>query len=385
MRSFIKSVIFPLAVTLPLIGLCGCVHSTEFTTYPDDLSGHVAETVEEGLVIDLDIDQPGAVVLGEYGTSSLRADEEMMVSFLDCISDSMKSVAVDEWLDGEHHYAVRTEKGAYAEFVQPEEGVPAATVWSYYAPGADEYNYAVNDYYGAGRSVNSRDNTSQYFEPREFSFASYEEALRDAKNVLGILGLTDLDLVETLYLDHGIMNDCLKTDNARALIEHYGMQHLADRGYDSSYDAYSFRFSLSKDGIPLFEDAFGNTTVGYAAPDVVVRINCNGVFDVHVFECSLIVEKPENSGQAYPAGRILSAVKDLLQDTINPNERWINGLKLRYIYWKDENRLLLKPVWIVSVLEREAGHLRTMSDDQREDRYTYFIYDATTGELLCSA
>lgn len=385
MRLFKKAIALSLTGFLLFFALCGCESPAEIPAYPDELSGHIAETVEPGLEIDLEIVPPAAAALAEYGTRDLQACEETMTSFLAVLSDSVKSVAADEWLDGEHHYAVRTEKDAYAEFRQAEEGVAAMTSWSYYAPIAEEYNYAVSDYYGACRSTSAHDNTSLYLAPKDFSFAGCEEALQYAREVLQSLGLSGLDLVETLYLDHEIMSDYVKTAAAQDLLEHYGMQYLAERGYDASYDAYSFRFSLSKDGIPLFEEAFGNTTVGYAAPGIVVRVNCDGVFAVWAFECSLFGEKTAEPEQLFPPGRVLFDVLAMLQDTISPYERRVDGLKLRYIYWKDADRLLLKPVWIVSVREREAGPPKDISvpDGPREDSYSFFIYDALSGEILC--
>ncbi|MGN0313362.1 MAG: hypothetical protein ACI4EG_01075 [Fusicatenibacter sp.] len=386
MRFFKNAITLPLAGVLLFSALCGCESSAVILSYPDDLSGHIAETIEPGLEIDLEIESPGAAAPAEYGTEALQADEQTMKSFLAYLSDSIESKAVDEWLDGEHHYAVRTEKGSYAEFRQAGDGIAAATEWSYYAPVADEYNYAVIDYYGAGRSTSSFDNTSLYLAHRDFSFASCEEALQYVRDALKILGLINLDLVETLYLDHEIMSDYVKTAAVQDLLDHYGMQYLAERGYDASYDAYSFRFSLSKDGIPLFEEAFWNTTVGYATPNIVVRINKDGVFVVHASECSLFGEKTAESYQMFPAGRVLSDVRAMLQETICPYERRIDGLKLRYIYWRAGNRLLLKPVWIVSVREQEAGPPKDVSapDGPCEDSYSFFIYDAQTGELLCS-
>ena len=387
MGFYKRVLIFLLAEALLLAGLCGCSNTAEISDfYPVDLSGHISETIEPGLEIDLDIDSPdGASLLSEYDAEVLAADEETMKSFLTYISDPAKIVAVDEWLDGEHHYAVRTEKDGYADCFQVVEGTASATGWSYYAPIADTYTYAVRDYYGSGRSTCISDNTNLYHTPKNFSFLSCEDAEKIAREALDILGLTGLDLVETLYLDHEIMSEYVRSEAAQELLDHYDMQYLAERGYDSSYDAYSFRFSLSKDRIPLFEESFWNTTIGYGAPDIVVQINCNGVFAVSAFECSLFGEKVSEPSRVISPGKVLSDVRAQLQDTICPHDRLIDGLKLRYIYWRDGERLILKPVWIACVLEAEAGPPMDASnpDGPREDRYSYFIYDAISGNMLC--
>lgn len=359
--------------------LTGCVDARWLRDINLENGNHVQERLEEGLEIDLIIDYPEKNVPQIYHTGLPRLDNEITQAFLSAIGDHSMEVLHDEIEDGWHNIALKTEKGAYFAYSRSEKDInlPGYAL-SYSTPMYSDYSLAFLNY-GSRRETSPLDNSSLYQEQIEFTFCTSQEAQRDAEAILNSLGLRDIVLEETLYLDHEVMSDYLRTPEAAEAIEVYGAQVLAETGYDASYDAYFFRYTLSRDGVLATAHTLETATSFVGATNITIMINASGPISVNVGMPWLFLEVEQTPSALSPPETVLREVIDQEMDTLTDLPRTIDSLRLEYIPMQAGDHWIRTPVWIVSVLYEGAI---VLSETERSDEHRFYLFDAVSGERI---
>ncbi len=359
--------------------LAGCMDANLLPDINLENGNHVQERFDDGLEINLIIDYPDKSVPHIYRTGLPRLDNEVAQAFLSAIGDHSMEILHDTIEDGWHNVALRTEKGAYFAYNRSEKDIDLpGYVLSYSTPMYSDYSLAFLNY-SSGRETSPLDNSTLYQENREFTFCSSQEAQRHAEAILNSLGLRDIVLEETLYLDHEVMSDYLRTPEAAEAIEVYGAQVLAETGYDASYDAYFFRFTLSRDGVLATAHTIEMATSFVGATDITIIINASGPISVNVGMPWLFYEVEQTPNALASPETVLREVIDQEMDTLTDLPRTIDGLRLEYIPIQAGDHWIRTPAWIVSVLYEGAI---VLSETERSDEHRFYMFDAVSGERI---
>lgn len=362
--------------------LCGCskTDTGEGILHHAQEPTHLTEEVEEGLIIDVEVDSPGGDIPKIYWAQLPQLDETVLNRFFEFIGDATANQIENDVKDGIHVYAANTAKDGYVVFWRSESdrNLPVYAL-SYSTPIYDTYGFAIRDYYGSDRSVSSGDNTYLYTEPKEFSFCSYEEAKQYAEEVLKTLGIGEPILAESLYLDHEIMGDYVQSEEAYEMLDVYGKTELVEMNWDASLDAYYFHFTVGKDGINAVSTTFSNATFMYAPTDFLLIYNASGLVALTVQSPWCFGAVAEEPDTMIAASTVVEKVKDVETDTLVPFDRLIDQTILQYLYEQNGDRWVLKPVWVVTVLNDDAMPL---TNGAAEDTHSCYIFDAISGKEI---
>lgn len=245
------------------------------------------------------------------------------------------------------------------------------TYYDYPIYSGGEQTYLTNPQYTVGW---------MFTEPKEFSFATKTEAEATVREALTLLGLSDLTLLRTLYIDHNILEEAgelLTTDEKYAPIG----ESIENNGYNlrddwsENDDAYMFNFGMSVSGTPmsyLFDDS--GETATYCGTEIIVWYTKNGITFLSV-NTPWSVEgeeiSPEKIISPYEA---LEVAKDKYGNILNRKDIEIEEIRLLYKYMQDRDRWLFRPIWTVRI-----SYLHGDSDE----RYYEFMYiDALSGREL---
>lgn len=346
---------------------------------------HIREDLGEGMTVDLELTVPAPDAQPKVYTALYPVlDEEAVAAFWEALGRTETEVIpLEDWV-GRKQYKSRSDADdmlMYNYSVSDDHGNPCYDL-SYVEHTVHDYGFAVRDY-STNRSEHPDDNTAFFTEEQDFSFMSRKEALARAERLLQSLGISNLSLREAFYLDHDRLNEMLADESSAWFIEQYNGQDFAKTGYDEADDAYVFYFDVTIDGIPVIADNFELTTLFYVAPSVAVKLNQQGVYELWAMKPWQAGEALPTTGKLIDGNEILARVKTLAQNQLSACERVIDTAALRYLPWQDGDRWILKPVWYVSILNRNAvTYYRSETDSFRADTRTWYLFDAYTGEQI---
>lgn len=359
--------------------LTGCMDADMVQDINLENGTHVQEYLDDGLEIDLVINYPDKSVPHIYRTGLPRLDNEVAHAFLAAIGDPLVEILHDAVEDGWHNVALRTEKDAYFAYNRSEKDInlPGYAL-SYSLPMYSDYSLAFLNY-GSQRETSPLDNSFLYREQKEFAFGTSEQARQQAESILRSLGIENAMLEETLYLDHELMTNYLRTPEAAEAIEVYNAQGLVDTGYDDSYDAYFFRFTLAQDGVLATAHRLETATSFIGATEMTILINAEGPVSVIVGMPWLFLDVEETPASLISPDTVLWEVMNQELDTLTEFPRIIDDLRLEYLPVQAGDHWLRMPIWIVSVLYKGAI---VLSETECRDEHRFYLFDAVSGERI---
>ena len=345
---------------------------------------HVEEVIDENFSIDADIvGAPENGMAGVYTASPARLTKERIQEFVRaCGNDVTSSKESDDgsmaYYTGEctNGYTLTNMHGIegvnnhpYAEF-QYSDTARHRTYYDYPIYVGEE-DYVTNPDYSVGW---------MFTEPKEFAFASEQTAKQAARDALAVLGLTDLMLLRTLYIDHNTMAEAgklLATDERFAPImgeeENNGYKLRDD--WSEEEDAYMFSFAISVDGVPMsyLYDSNG-ATAAYCGSEVIVWYTKYGITSLHVYTPWVIQGEKSAPEQLVSAQTALEVVKEKYRYDLYRTDKKVEELRLVYRYVQDRSQWLLRPTWAARV---------SFSYADPGVRFCEFMYvDALTGKEL---
>lgn len=338
---------------------------------------HISEAEEDGVRVELNLDVPCKELPWVYQRADLHITAEDVKEFLAHNGECVQKVDFDGTQDNEQIYAVYTDKKSYV--CNSDYLSVGGCEFCYTSKINDDYGYAFIDYHNLEVvSATIPDNRHLYREPKTFAFATCEEAHDKALGYLEELGLSSLQTVETLYLDHEIMTAFAQSAEVRDWMNHYERTDLMESGYDSSYDAYYFRFGFAKDGVPKMEHTVSSLTGGYSPDDMSVIINADGLVFLQANGLPFGERQEQLQAIAMPE-EILAAAKAYAAEVVWENTKTIDSCALRYIDSYEEAGCFMRPVWVVGICF--SGSVQGGAESGK-DHHEYLVYDAASGKQL---
>ena len=196
--------------------------------------------------------------------------------------------------------------------------------------------------------------------PKALSFCSAEDAERNVREALEALGLKDLQLVRTLYLDKDSLrkaNELVCKDPRFAPIsdEPVPFNGYDLREWDQREEAYMFGFGMETDGIPqtvhIRDVQEGDRDMGYSGTEVVVWYNRHGIINVSA-DSPFLAKKAVGQPQKLCDQKIaVKAAQDEVDGILKVNKTVTPKLEkpqLEYGCVKENGSFFLKPMWRVS-------------------------------------
>lgn len=345
---------------------------------------HVEKIIDENFSIDADIvGVPENGMAGVYTASPARLTKERIQEFVRaCGNDVTSSKESDDgsmaYYTGEctngytftYMYGIEgVNNHPYAEF-QYSDTARYRTYYDYPIYVGEE-DYVTNPDYSVGW---------MFTEPKEFAFFLEEKAEQVVRDALAVLGLTDLMLLRTLYIDHNTLAEAgklLATDERFTPMtgekENNGYKLRDD--WSEEEDAYMFSFAISVDGVPmsyLYDES--GATATYCGSEITVWYTKYGITSLHVNTPWVIKEEKSAPEQLVSAQTALEVVKEKYIYDILRTDKKVEELRLVYRYAQDRSQWLLRPTWVARV---------SFSHAEPSVRYCEFMYiDALTGKEL---
>lgn len=345
----------------------------------------IIEEVNEDFHVDATVTGcPVDEKAGVYFGSPKDFTKEEIEAFVDHCGKNI--VSVKEWDDGDMmYYNGECSDGYRFSYMRGLDGLnnhPYAefrffdtnrymTYYDYPIYSAGEENYITNPQYTVGW---------MFTEQKEFSFSTEAEAETAVRDALAIIGLPDLTLLRTLYIDHNTLEEAgklLSTDAAYApiggAVENNG--YILRDDWSEEDDAYMFNFGISVSGTPmsfLFDDS--GETATYCGSEVIVWYTKYGITSLSILTPWSVDEENAAPEEVISAQDALDVVKEKYSYDLYKEDIQIEEVRLLYKYSQDRDRWLLRPTWVVRI-----SYIRGDSDD----RYYEFMYvDALTGQEL---
>ena len=344
--------------------------------------GHYSKEINEKLRIDTQVMGPSEGITPKVYVANLpEMDVPIMETLLKKLGDDIGEIQVDEYKNKGtvHTVIMSTKSGGYADFqVRAVDSDFPGWNMTY---NTSEYVWYSNAYIDYGAVIRNEypeiDNTELYTEPKEFSFATPQEAEEEVRELLKSIGIENIQRSEMFYLDHKIMAEAEKSDAAYDRMTKGGSEEAVYKEeWTEADDAYAMRFDLLQDGITTLPYNFTRATRTYANTTVDVIYNKNGI--VHLYICMpwLFEEEVETPSSLVTANEVLDLAQEKLLKSKPPYERVVDDISMRYYYIQDRDRWLLRPCWMVMILNKDKpteGEM-VLSD------HSVILIDAITGE-----
>ena len=342
--------------------------------------GHYYEKINDQISIDTQIMGPSEGVTPKVYVANLpEMDIPIMETLLKALGDDVGEIRADEYEDDSHTVIMSTKSGGYADLmtISIDSNFPG---WNM-TYKTSEYVWYSNAYIDYGpvlrNEVPEVDNTELYTEPKEFSFATPQEAEEEVRELLKSIGIENIQRSEIFYLDHKIMAEAEKSDAAYDRMTKGGSEEAVYKEeWTEADDAYAMRFDLLQDGITTLPYNFTRTTRTYANTTVDVIYNKNGIVRLYICMPWLFEEEVETPTHLVTANEVLNIAQEKLGKSKPPYERIVDDISMRYYYVQDKDRWLLRPCWLVMILNKDkpTGGEMVISD------HSVILIDAITGE-----
>ena len=372
MRKLLALLVLSLAIVLG-----GCTNDTTEPTVTDPT--HIYEEVREDFLIDAEVSSftgDGTVTI--YEATPRLLTENQISDFLAANGDS-----VSEWTNTYDPERITGYTGITALNGKFWHGV--YTVGLY--PSSLSYYNAQNERWGNCHIYGGQqhyDNNAHYVfahlftEPKDFDFATAQEAEAKIRNMLSILGLDDLILNRILYIDHEIL-----ANEVTPILQTEEWQSGDKSGFVPTYDdwseaddGYIFEFFVGVDGCPLLYQSPMTDTLPYHGASVRVWYQASGIVDLVVDGSPWTVgNSVETMAHCIPATEALATARVRLENTRSYTNTIIDKISGQYMYVIAGDRFLLRPVWVI--------YAKSTSIFYTEKSFSqYVIIDAITGDEL---
>ena len=347
---------------------------------------HVEKVVDENFSVDADIvGAPENGMAGVYTAAPKVFTKEEMEAFVNHCGFTITSTK--EWEERDMLCYTGTCSGNFGlSYMRGLPGVnqhPYATfqfysmderlqIYGEYPIYTTEYFYQTNPEYTIGW---------MFTEPKDFSFATKAEAETVVRDALKVLGLPDLTLLRTLYIDHSIMEEAGKrvtTDEAFAPIigakENNGYSLRSD--WSEKDDAYLFSFGIPVSNTHLSYSLEAGDTTNYCGTDIVALYTTHGISRVFVDTPWVVGEAVEEPAPIVSAQAALEVAKEKYTNDqyAHMTNKRIEEICFEYQYFQNGDTWLLKPVWSVKL----SFSIRSVN----EKFFEYTDVDALTGKEL---
>lgn len=355
----------------------------EYPVYTE--SRHIVETINDDFRIDADVvGYPIDGMASVYTAEPKDFTKEEIEAFIAHCGESI--VSVKEWDDGAMQYfngeCTNGYRFGYMWGLDGFNNHPYAefrfydteryrTYYDYPIYSGGEQNYITNPQYTVGWMFTER---------KEFSFATEKEAEASVREALAVLGLPNLTLLRTLYIDHHTLEEAgelLAKDEKYAPItgkvENNG--YILRDDWSEEEDAYMFSFGISIAGVPmsyLFDDS--GETATYCGSEVNVWYTKYGITFLGVNTPWTVGAEEISRKQIISAEAALETAKEKYSYDLHMKDKKIEEIRLLYKYSQNRNQWLLRPAWTVRI---------SYTNEHSDERYYRFMYiDALTGTEL---
>ena len=369
-----------------LWGLCiaiACTACTKGNAETASAEKPIAATAAQTTQHSAPETEENAEKAGVYEGSPQHFSEEDIDRFLSHCGDGVASSQKDT---GDTHikYSGTTNKGKTFLSLK-STGYHPHEVFQY----VDEERYAIYREYPIYAGEEAYETNAQYSvgwmftEPKDFSFATAEEAEKTVRTALAALGVTDITLLRTLYIDHNTMEAAgkkLASDPAYAPIgepqENNGYTLRED--WSEADDAYMFSFGIAVENTPLSTRFEIQDTATYTGSKIIVWYSGNGIDFLSVdmpWKIGRLLQEPQKIISSEEA---LAIVKNQLDGILTYQNVSYYDPFLEYRYKQEKDTWILYPVWTVKV----SYQMMTNADTASDVMYRFLCVDARTGEAL---
>lgn len=374
LNIFKKGISFIVALCI-LILCTACVNRNEeknYTERPSDAAIAQRESNEDGTItVETRSDN-----VGIYEAELQRFTDEDINRFLsycgDGIVDSQENIGSTsvryEGVTNSGKQFLRIESTGYLPHVVFQYmDQKKFDTYSAYPIYSGEEQYENNTEYSVGW---------MFAEAKDFSFATAKEAEDSVRAALSTLGISDLILLRTLYIDHNIMEAAgkkLATEPQYAPIEENNGYPIRE-DWSSADDAYMFSFGISVNGTPLSTRFEVRDTATYIGSQIIVWYSADGI------DC-LSIDMPWKVGRQVQVDTgvispqvAVDVAKAKMEGILTIQNPSYSSACLEYQYRQDNNRWILFPVWTVKVTYQFIY--------DSSEAYKYISVNALTGEEL---
>lgn len=377
LKFFKKSISF--IVALGIVILCtACVKSNEDTNYTEGLSD-AAIVQEQSNESDTIAIESHSGYAGIYEAEPQHFSDEDINRFLSCCADSITSSQKDTG-DTYIRYSGTTKSGKQFLFLEGTGYHPHRVfqyidqerynTYSAYPIYSGEYLYETNAQYSVGW---------MFTEPKDFSFATERDAEESVRAALAALGVSDITLLRTLYIDHETMEAAgkrLATDPVYAPIgepqENNGYPIRDD--WSEADDAYMFSFGIAVESTTLSTRFEIRDTASYIGSQIIVWYSGNGIDFLSVdmpWKVGATIQEPEKTISSEDA---LNVAKNQVEGILTYQNVSYFYPFLEYQYKQEKDKWVLYPVWTVMFSHQMI--------ESTETYYSFISVDALTGEEL---
>ena len=342
--------------------------------------GHYCEKINDQISIDAQVMGPSEGVVPKVYVANLpELDIPVLQTLLQKFGDDVGEIRVDESDKNSHTVIMSTKSGGYADFM-------VGSVNSDFPGWNMTYNTSQNvwysnvyiDYGPAARNEHPGvDNTDLYREPKEFSFGTPEEAEKEIREALKAIGIENLQRTELFYLDHKIMAEAEKSEAVYDKMTKGGSEEAEYKeAWTEADDAYAMRFTVLQDGITTLPYSFTRTVISNAETTIDVIWNKDGIVHLYIMMPWLFEEEVETPTNLVTANEVLHIVQEKLGKSKPPYERVVDDISMRYYYVQDKDRWLLRPCWMVMILNKDKAY----GGERPYFDHSTILIDAITGK-----
>lgn len=378
MLNIFKKVFSPI-VALGIVFLCtACAEGNENTNYSREMSDAPIAQGQSG-ESDATAKEVPNDYMGIYEAEPQCFSEEDINRFLSCCKDGVASSQKDTG-DTSVRYSGTTSRGKQFLYLEGTGYHPHKvfqyidheryTTYSAYPIYSGEELYETNAQYSVGW---------MFTEPKDFPFATAKDAEESVRGALAALGVPDITLLRTLYIDHNTMEAAgkrLATDPAYAPIgepqENNGYPIRDD--WSEADDAYMFSFGISVESTTLSTRFEIRDTASYVGSQIIVWYSANGIDYLSVdmpWKVGAVVQGPEKIISPEEA---LQVVKNRVGGILTYQNLSYTEPFLEYQYKQAKEKWLLYPVWTVKVSYQVM--------ESSETYYSFISVEALTGEEI---
>lgn len=389
--------IISLALALLIFLLAGCgpegtVSDHRQTTGVTNATGpsdpsHIYEEVSDKITIDAVLEYPEPDwVPAVYEASHPVLNRETVDRFLAAVGDSVAEVTTDEYLDElcTWNFFANTEKNGLVglNYRVGSQDVTNYT-FNYSVTGISKWYNHVLCYYNKYDRAEYPDysNAEKFMEPKDFAFATAEEAEAQVRALLELLGIHNPILTETLYLDHETLAVEEKSEVANAKMTGKGGEPEYKPEWTEADDAYHFYYLVGHEGIPVVHGLDSGRSYRYFYTGIRVIYNRDGVVYLQISNPWAFGQQVETAESILTPQEAVEEAREILSLTQVPHRRVVKEVSLRYYYKQEGEKVYLRPCWFVAVLGLQVQDMfQGQNLNEPYDRYEYIVLDAITGQ-----
>lgn len=330
-----------------LLAACGKREPTGGTAETPD---HIYREVSDTLLIDCEIvNGPDDRMPKVYEAQIQHFSEEQILQFLEWNHASVVSKE-----DTGIMFYWDCEDGSYFSLDHNDEERSPYCYVGYTNPKMSQlfsaYPFSANKF-DAEMIVNPSVN-DMFTEQLDLPFMSRVEAEREVRSALGLLGLHNLRLYETLCIPHEKM---MELDEL--MLESPWNEFLPpdwsppEHIWTEEDDCYRFEYFATVDGYDLSYRSRVTATTAYVGASVVVDYTPIGIVKLRISGMMEPLQEMEEMETTTTAMQAIDLVTELYENKIANSLRTISDAQMVYVYEQNGSGWLLRPVWEITICQ----------------------------------